>query len=310
MSDSNTSPLPHEASPAEVLPEGAAEAQPAVATPPAAEAAASVAVQTPAECAQELKKRFPALFAGPAKPLKLRIQADIQARAPGVFSKQLLSAFLRRHTGATSYLIAVSKSTQRFDLDGQPAGELSEEHRELAREELTRRRAKTQERQAAEEAELRSRAELLRAFETTTLTLSNFCALKGVAPEALDGLLAQARAEREVWQQQRAQMPQRQEGRRGPGPAEARRGDARGPRGDGRRDERGRGGRPQGQGGARQETGQGRRPEGGRGAGRGGQGTNAAQARGPRPQQRAEAAPAAATVQADAAPATGDKNAE
>lgn len=102
---------------------------------------------SPAACSDLLKQHFPALFASGAKPLKLRIQTDIQQRAPGVFTKGALSAFFRRYTGSTGYLIALSKAEQRFDLDGQPAGELSEEHRQLAREELTRRRQLTRERE-------------------------------------------------------------------------------------------------------------------------------------------------------------------
>ena len=39
------------------------------------------------DCAEQLRQHFPALFGGAPKPLKLRIQADIQARAPGVFAK-------------------------------------------------------------------------------------------------------------------------------------------------------------------------------------------------------------------------------
>ncbi|MEP7102748.1 MAG: ProQ/FinO family protein, partial [Burkholderiales bacterium] len=109
-----------------------APAAPAPATTPA------VAPLSPAECAQQLKQRFPALFGGMVKPLKLRIQVDIQERAPGVFSKQTLSAFFRRHTGSTSYLIAVSKAPTRFDLDGQAAGEITEEHRKVALDELAR----------------------------------------------------------------------------------------------------------------------------------------------------------------------------
>lgn len=105
---------------------------------------------TPAECARELAQRFPALFDGPAKPLKLRIQADIQARAPGIFSRSVLSAFLRRLTGSTAYLNALSRAPARLDLDGQPAGEISEEHRALALEELARRRALRNERRIAE----------------------------------------------------------------------------------------------------------------------------------------------------------------
>jgi len=169
------------------------------------------APMTAAACAQQLAERFPALFAGKPRPVKLRIQADIQERAPGVFTKQALSAFLRRHTGSTAYLIALTTLGQRFDLDGQPAGELSEEHRQAAVDELARRRALHAQRREEEQQARRNRANLLRDFESTRLTPANFCALKGIAPEALDALLAVAREEA-------AQQPPREPapGRRGP----------------------------------------------------------------------------------------------
>jgi len=50
--------------------------------------------------------------------------------------------------------------------------------------------------QAADQEARRSRAAVLRAFETTTLTRANFCALKGMKDEALEAILVQARAER------------------------------------------------------------------------------------------------------------------
>ena len=169
---------------------------------PDAPVTAAVATPTPAECAQQLKQLFPGLFAGAPKPLKLRIQADIQERAPGRFSKPALSAFFRRYTGSTSYLIALSRATQRFDLDGAPAGELSEEHRQLAAEELARRRALNDTRRAEEDAQRaeleqqrQNRARLLHDFERTTLTPANFCALAGLPLDELDGLLARAREE-------------------------------------------------------------------------------------------------------------------
>lgn len=149
-----------------------------------------------ADCAEQLKARFPALFTGAPKPLKIKIQADIQERAPGVFSKQALSAFFRRYTGSTGYLIAITKSPHRFDLDGQPAGDITDEHRQVAETELARRRAKQRERREQEDAERRNRAQLLHDFERTTLTPHNFCALKGVPEAELDALLALARQER------------------------------------------------------------------------------------------------------------------
>ena len=239
--------------------EGAA-AQPAAADAPAAAPRAEVST---AATGARLAELFPALFSGAPKPLKLRIQVDIQERAPGEFSKQALSAFFRRLTGATSYLVAVSRGKQRFDLDGQPAGELSEEHRQLAADELTRRRANQQARRAQEDAQReqeeagrRQRFSLLRDFETTKLTTANFCALKGIAPEQLDGLLDQARKEAQE-DAARPRRPEQGHGRRNDGPrAEA----------SGRRDDRGRPPAPRGPRGPRREGASG---PGGPGAGGG-----------------------------------------
>lgn len=158
----------------------------------------------PADCAQRLAQRFPALFGGGPKPLKLRIQADIQEQAPGEFTKAELSAFFRRHTSSTSYLFALVRSPTRFGLDGQPAGEISEEHRKAAQDELARRRAIREERRRAEDEQRRQRASLLRDFERTTLTKANFCALKGITPEELDRLLALAREEAKADAERRA----------------------------------------------------------------------------------------------------------
>jgi len=148
-----------------------------------------------AACLALLAEHFPALFTGPMRPLKLRIQSDIQERVPGVFTKADLSAFFRRYTGATAYLQAVSKSAQRFDLDGQPAGELTDEHRQVAKDELTRRRQLQQTKREEENAERNQRAQLLRDFETTRLTEANFCALKGIAAADLPALLELAKQE-------------------------------------------------------------------------------------------------------------------
>lgn len=205
---------------------------------------------SPAACGAELAQRFPALFgAGVSLPVKLKIQADLQERAPGVFSRKVLSGFLHRHTTSTAYLKALVSSPHRFDLDGQPAGDLSDEHRLAAEAELARRRelhqarraaeretqraAERQQREAArvvhaaEDEARRDRLALLRAWETTTLTPGNFLALKGLTQETLDAQLAQAREDRaQAPEPARENLPRR-------GPA--------GPRGDRRP-----GGRPPG----------------------------------------------------------------
>lgn len=117
----------------------------------AAEAPLPTPSMSLAECGAQLAARFPALFTpGQARPLKLRIQADIQARAPGVFSRKLLSAFLHRHTTSNPYLKAMAGATHRIDLDGAEAGELAEEHRSAAAAEMERRRGLHQARREAE----------------------------------------------------------------------------------------------------------------------------------------------------------------
>lgn len=174
------------------------DAEPAQAPAAAsATAPANTAAMSHAACTAQLQHHFPALFgpASPIRPLKLHIQADIQARAPGVFSKAALSQFLRRYTASPAYLQALARTPQRYDLDGQAAGDVSDEHRSAARDELTRRRSEHDARRAEEDEARGQRARLLRDFETTTLTRANFCALKGIDAEALDDVLALARQE-------------------------------------------------------------------------------------------------------------------
>lgn len=142
---------------AEVVPEVAADTAPEAApveaataestesaepAEPAAPGAPAVPELSPAATGALLAQHFPALFTpGQAKPIKLRIQTDLQQRMPGVFTKKSLSLFLHRHTTSTPYLKALVVSPQRFDLDGQPAGEVAAEHRDAAGVEVERRRA-------------------------------------------------------------------------------------------------------------------------------------------------------------------------
>jgi len=136
--------------------EPSAESSPAIATQtPAAPAAAPEL--SPAATGARLAELFPELFAaagpgatGPAKPIKLRIHTDIQARAPGVFTKRMLGIFFSRYTTTNAYLKALTLAPHRFDLDSQPAGDISDEHRRLAAEELARRHALAAERRAAQ----------------------------------------------------------------------------------------------------------------------------------------------------------------
>jgi sRNA-binding protein len=212
-----------------------ASTAPAEPSGPAAPRPAPIPDLAPAACAALLAQHFPALFsAGRALPLKLRIQADIQQRAPGLFNKKSLSIFLHRYTTGNAYLKALAQAPHRFDLDGVPSGEVNDEHRSAAVTELERRKAIFEDRrhverevqreaavaarraQAAQQAARhaahdaaeadgrRERAAVLRAFEATTLTSANFCALKGLVEADLPALLERARQERT----QRANEPQ------------------------------------------------------------------------------------------------------
>ncbi|WP_206186254.1 ProQ/FINO family protein [Thauera propionica] len=105
---------------------------------------------------QRLQKEFAAFR--DCKPLALKIDASIAERMPEIDRKSLRAA-LRMHTASTRYLKAVERSQQRFDLDGQPAGEVTEEQRTHAATTLKERFAavakQQKEKREAEAAEKR-----------------------------------------------------------------------------------------------------------------------------------------------------------
>lgn len=175
----------------------------------AGEPGASAAPEAKApDCGPLLAQRFPALFGGPhPKPLKLRIQADIHAAAPGAFSKAQLSAFFRRHTRTTAYLIGLTREPHRYDLDGQPAGEIAAEHREAAEAELAVRRARRDEKRAAEQAAYRQRIDWLRA--SASQSVDELAAAHQLTPAQMQAALTQARAEAEARAARRATQPPR-----------------------------------------------------------------------------------------------------
>ena len=213
-------PPVEQAAPGQATAEQASEQAPAPLLAPSPAATPRLPDLPPAECAALLAARFPAVFGKDVhRPLKLRIAADIQQELPNTFTKRSLSAFLHRHTTSTPYLRALASEPHRYDLSGAPAGEVSAEHRQAAADEVQRRRCCCSRRRAgaiesqrkaeavqreaeiaqreAEGKERAARARLLRAFEASTLTRANFCTLMGVPDAELDGLLAQARDERQ-----------------------------------------------------------------------------------------------------------------
>jgi ProP effector len=94
-----------------------------------------------------------------AQPLAIGIHKSVRARLPDINAAELRTA-LQRHTASTRYLKALANSSQRFDLDGQPAGEVTQEQRDLAAQSLKDRFRKGAER-AREAQAARERQEKL-----------------------------------------------------------------------------------------------------------------------------------------------------
>ena len=85
---------------------------------------------------QDLQAQF-AVFRD-AQPLAIGIDAAILLRLPEL-DRQVLRSALRQHTASTRYLKTLQAASQRFDLDGKVAGEVSEAQRSHAAETLKSR---------------------------------------------------------------------------------------------------------------------------------------------------------------------------
>jgi ProP effector len=72
-----------------------------------------------------LAERWPqcfVIFQARRRPLKLRIDQDIAAAAPGAFTPAELEIGLRFYTGNIAYLRACREGAARIDLDGNVVG--------------------------------------------------------------------------------------------------------------------------------------------------------------------------------------------
>ena len=83
-------------------------------------------------------EKFPAVFEeARRKPLKIGILEEVMARGPRMSKKhaRLSLAYYTRHL---NYQRALLASTQRYDLDGQPCGEVTEAQKETAKRHIKR----------------------------------------------------------------------------------------------------------------------------------------------------------------------------
>lgn len=118
---------------------------------PMTEAASTATPQPSAkDLLNQLQQEFKVL--GESLPLAIGIDKQLQASRPEINRKQLRT-MLGMHTRSVRYLKSLQSATQRFNLDGSPAGEVSEEQRALASKELFDRFKKRAEENKAAQAE-------------------------------------------------------------------------------------------------------------------------------------------------------------
>jgi ProP effector len=115
-----------------------------VAAPSGGSEAASSAV----DLMKQLSQRF-AVFRE-CRPLAIGIHRSLLQTWPEI-NAATLRATLRRHTASTRYLKAVATGSVRFGLDGQAAGEVTDEQKQQASEALRERFRKGAERKREEE---------------------------------------------------------------------------------------------------------------------------------------------------------------
>ena len=102
------------------------------------------------------------------KPLAIGIDKQLLALDANINRKALRLA-LGMHTNSFRYLKSMEKATQRFNLDGSPAGKVPEGHRKHASEILRERSKKEAERRQAEAATRKAEAEEKAAQEAEKL---------------------------------------------------------------------------------------------------------------------------------------------
>jgi len=82
-------------------------------------------------------------------PLAIGIDKQLQALHPAV-ERKILRMALRHHTQSVRYLKAMIEAAARCNLDGSPAAEVEQEHRDHASEQLRERFRKDAERRKSQ----------------------------------------------------------------------------------------------------------------------------------------------------------------
>jgi ProP effector len=121
----------------------ATAAQPATASA----APAGADAQSPRALLKQLQQQFKAFR--DCLPLAIGIDKQVLTKLPNL-NRKTMRAALGIHTGSMRYLRAMEKATVRHDLDGNPGAEVTDTHRQHAKELLQERFKKEAERKKAE----------------------------------------------------------------------------------------------------------------------------------------------------------------
>ena len=120
---------------------------------------------------KDLQTRYPVFR--DFSPLAIGIDKQLFAALPDL-SRKTVRLAMRSHTMTTRYLKEMEKGTQRLNLDGSPAGDVTDENRQHASELLKERFKKQAEQRRAEAAAKKAeedakKAEAQRAAKLTAL---------------------------------------------------------------------------------------------------------------------------------------------
>jgi ProP effector len=117
--------------------------------------AGTPAADSPRALLKQLQQQFKAFR--DCLPLAIGIDKQVIARMPNL-NRKIMRAALGIHTGSMRYLRAMEKATVRYDLDGTPGAEVTDVHRQHAKELLQQRFKKEAERKKAERDAARAAA--------------------------------------------------------------------------------------------------------------------------------------------------------
>lgn len=98
------------------------------------------------------------------QPLAIGIHKTLKLRQPELSDGGVRFA-LKQHTASTKYLKAIANGTQRFDLDGNPAGEITAEQRQQALDTLKERFRKMADKKRAEQQDKERQEKLQKLAE-------------------------------------------------------------------------------------------------------------------------------------------------